>query len=99
MMGRPDPAGRPTRSTAPRAGSAPDGAHRPIRLQERRIVDAVPGQLAPGGDAPGLRDVVVAAAAADKGPEVGLVLGEQAGAYLTVGRQPGPVAIPAKRPG
>ena len=58
---------------APR--SAPDRRHRPGRLQERRVVDAVPGPLAPHRLAPAARPARRRCApAAQRAAQVGLLL-------------------------
>src|SRR5664279_4739670 len=47
-------------------GSTTDGTHRPVGLQEARIVDGVAWKLAPGGRPPGVRDLLVGGAAAQQ---------------------------------
>src|SRR6516225_12291685 len=79
--------------------SAADGGHRPRRLEEPRVVDAVPGQL-DGDRAPPYRgQLLVTGAGPHRVPEVAFLPREQAVADLAVGGEPDPVARPAERPG
>src|SRR4051794_19329815 len=79
--------------------SAADRRHRPGRLQEARVVDAVAGQLAERGDPPAVGQLHVGGALPHRRPQVGLLAREQAVAHLAVGGQPGAVARAAERPG
>ena len=82
------------------AGSAADRRHRPVGLQERRVVDAVPGPLAAHRRPPsGRRSPRRSAPARSAVAQVGLLAGEQAVADLAVGGEPDPVAVAAERPG
>ena len=84
---------------SPRAPSAADGGHRPVGLEERRVVDAVAGALAEHRDDPALGDLLVGGAGAQRRTQVGLLAGEQAVADLAVGGEADPVAVAAERPG
>ena len=48
------------------AGSAADGGHRPVGLEERRVVDAVAGALAAHRDDPALGELLVGGAGAQR---------------------------------
>ena len=68
--------------------SAADRAHRPWRLDEVWVVDAVARRFAPHRRPPGRLDRGVVGAAAQQPPQVGLLDGEQATPELPVGGQP-----------
>src|SRR5262252_4862125 len=79
--------------------SAPDSRHRPGRLEEAGLVDAVAREL--GGDRtpPQFGQFLVGSPASHRVAQVALVLREQAVADLAVRGQPDPVTLPAERPG
>src|SRR5215207_6800046 len=66
--------------------------HRPIGLQETRVVDAVTWLLAGNGSDPEGSNLGVAGAASQRRTQIGLGAGEQAIPNLAVGCQPDPVA-------
>src|SRR5690606_40916374 len=57
------------------------------------------GLLAPLGGAPDPGDLLVLRAGAQRGAQVRLLAGEQAGAHATFSSQPGAAAVRAERPG
>src|SRR5215472_15147260 len=79
--------------------SAPDGRHWPGGLEEPRLVDPVPGQLAGDRLPPQFRQFLVARPGPHRIAQVALILREQAVANLAVGGQPNPVTCAAERPG
>src|SRR5690606_41000473 len=87
IIGARSAAGRPATPATParRARSAADRRHGAGGLQERRVVDAVAGALAPHRRPPQLDDLVVGGAGAQRRAQVGLLAGEQAVADLAVG--------------
>src|SRR5665647_3390381 len=83
----------PTRWADPQlAVSAADGGHRPVGLDETRLVDAVAMGLAPHLALDQTSQLGVAGTLAQRTTKVHLALGEQAVADLAVRRQPDPVA-------
>src|SRR5205085_11358035 len=79
--------------------SAADRGHRTVRLQERRVVDAVAGQLHRDGAPPRRGQLGVVRPGPQRAAQVAFRTGEQAVPYLAIGGQPDPVAGPAERPG
>ena len=80
------------------SASAADGRHRPVGLEEQRVVDPVARALA--AIAATHRSAISSSVAPSRsgGAQVGLLAGEQAVAHLAVGGQPDPVAVAAERP-
>ena len=82
------------------ATSAADRRHRPARLQEGRVVDAVPRQLAPHRGPPALGDLARPSPPPRSSARRSVSsLAEQAVAHLTVGGQPGAVAVAGRTAG
>ena len=91
--------GRPRRSRhapARQLRLTPDGGHRPRRLQEARVVDAVPGSFR-ASRSPSARRSRRRWRPPQWRAQVGLGAREQAVAHLAVGGQPDPVAGGAER--
>src|SRR5690242_21566478 len=79
--------------------SAADRRHRALGLEERRVVDAVPGQLHRDGAPPPPGQLGVAGPGPQRAAQVVFRAGEQAVPHLPVGGEPDPVAGAAERPG
>src|SRR6185436_13114974 len=78
--------------------SAADGRHRPGRLEERRVVDAVPGPLRGERRSHRTREVSVRGAAPQRSAQVALLAREEAVAQLAVGGETDAVTGAAERP-
>ena len=72
--------------------------HRPRRLQEIGLVDAMPRELRGHCRLPPFRNRVVRRRPTQQRPQIGLGAGEQAVADLAVGGQPSAIAGAAERP-
>src|SRR3954452_11854272 len=77
---RPEPPASTTASYD--AVSATDRGHRPVRLQEGRVVDAVARLLGSYGETHQPRELVVGRAVPQRRTQIGLRAREQAGAEL-----------------
>ena len=90
----------PHQDTRDGASSAADRGHRPVGLEERRVVDAVTGAPCrpsrPRQRSASSSSVAPARSAARRSDSCA---GEQAVADLAVGGEPDPVAVAAERPG